>query len=54
MTTAEYLFLDTEWANHAQRELVSLALVSRDGNRRFYEPGAPRSLLLSVRWQHRF
>ena len=41
MTAAEYLFLDTEWANDAQRELVSLALVSRDGTRRFYAERDP-------------
>lgn len=41
MTTAEYLFLDTEWANDVQCELVSLALVSRDGTRRFYAERDP-------------
>ena len=30
------------------------SVIVNDGNGRFYEPGAPRSLLLSVRWQHRF
>ncbi|WDJ98482.1 3'-5' exoribonuclease [Xanthomonas campestris pv. incanae] len=30
------IFLDTEWADQAGRELVSLALVSEDGEHRFY------------------
>ena len=30
------------------------SVIVNDGNRRFYEPGAPRSLLLSLRWQHRY
>ncbi len=30
------------------------SVIVNDGNSRFYEPGAPRSLLLSVRWQHRY
>lgn len=30
------LFLDTEWADQAGHELVSLALVSEDGEHRFY------------------
>jgi iron complex outermembrane receptor protein len=30
------------------------SLIVNDGNGRFYEPGTPRSLLLSARWQHRF
>lgn len=47
------LFLDTEWANDASRELVSLALVSQDGAHRFYAerdplPGAPSSFVRSV------
>jgi hypothetical protein len=29
-------------------------VIVNDGNSRFYEPGAPRSLLVSARWQHRF
>lgn len=41
MTTAEYLLLDTEWANDAQRELVSLALVNLEGTRRFYAERDP-------------
>lgn len=47
------LFLDTEWANDASRELVSLALVSQDTAHRFYAerdplPGAPSSFVRSV------
>ena len=47
------LFLDTEWANDASRELVSLALVSQDGAHRFYAerdplPGAPSSFVRTV------
>ncbi|MBI5257600.1 MAG: TonB-dependent receptor [Burkholderiales bacterium] len=30
------------------------SVIVNDGNARFFEPGAPRSALLSVRWQHRF
>jgi iron complex outermembrane receptor protein len=30
------------------------SVIVNDGNSRFYEPGAPRSLLVSARWQHRF
>ena len=30
------------------------SVIVNDGNGRFFEPGAPRSLLLSARWQHRF
>lgn len=41
-----YLFLDTEWADAAGAELVSLALVSEDGRHHFYAecaelPAAP-------------
>ena len=48
-----HLFLDTEWANDASRELVSLALVSHDGAHRFYAerhplPGAPASFVREV------
>lgn len=47
------LFLDTEWANDASRELVSLALVSQDGIHRLYLerdplPGAPSSFVSEV------
>ena len=47
------LFLDTEWANDATRELVSLALVSQDGDHRFYAerdplPSAPASFVSEV------
>lgn len=47
------LFLDTEWANDACRELVSLALVNADGSRRFYAerdplPGAPSSFVRTI------
>ncbi|QND79615.1 3'-5' exoribonuclease [Pseudoxanthomonas mexicana] len=42
------LFLDSEWANDALRELVSLALISEDGEHVFYSerdplPGMPSS-----------
>ncbi|MBA3916801.1 MAG: 3'-5' exoribonuclease [Acidobacteriales bacterium] len=45
-----YLFLDTEWANDAARALVSLALISEDGQHRFYAernplPAAPSSFV---------
>lgn len=36
-----YLFLDTEWADSAGTELVSLALVSADGAHRFYAERDP-------------
>lgn len=36
-----YLFLDTEWADEIGAELVSLALVSDDGQRRFYAERDP-------------
>lgn len=36
-----YLFLDTEWADAAGAELVSLALVSEDGHHRFYAEPDP-------------
>lgn len=36
-----YLFLDTEWADLAGTELVSLALVSADGAHRFYAERDP-------------
>ncbi len=39
--------------NLFNRDHVGSVIVN-DGNGRFYEPGAPRSLLLSARWQHRF
>jgi hypothetical protein len=44
------LFLDSEWANDALRELVSLALVSEDGEHIFYAerdplPGTPSSFV---------
>ncbi|SDQ20167.1 protein of unknown function [Pseudoxanthomonas sp. CF385] len=44
------LFLDSEWANDALRELVSLALVSEDGEHVFYAerdplPGMPSSFV---------
>lgn len=38
------LFLDTEWANDAVRELVSLGLVSADGQHRFYAERDPLPL----------
>jgi len=42
-TTMEptYLFLDTEWADVIGSELVSLALVSADGQHRFYAERDP-------------
>lgn len=47
------LFLDTEWQNETARELVSLALVSQDGQHRFYAerdplPDAPSSFVREV------
>lgn len=53
MNAAEYLFLDTEWANDDQRELVSLALVSADGSQRFYAerdplPNSPSRFVVEV------
>ena len=39
--------------NVFNRDHVGSVIVN-DGNSRFYEPGAPRSLLLSLRWQHRY
>lgn len=30
------------------------SVIVNDGNSRFYEPGAPRNVLLSLRWQHRW
>ena len=36
-----YLFLDTEWADPEGRELVSLALVSQDGEAVFYAERDP-------------
>lgn len=38
---SELLFLDTEWATDAGRELVSLALVNADGSKRFYAERDP-------------
>ena len=35
-TTMTRLFLDTEWADAAATELVSIGLVTEDGQRRFY------------------
>ena len=39
--------------NLLDRDHVGSVIVN-DGNGRFFEPGAPRSLLLSARWQRRF
>ena len=39
--------------NLFDRQHVGSVIVN-DGNGRFFEPGTPRSLLLSARWQHRF
>lgn len=36
-----YLFLDTEWSDGEGRQLVSLALVSADGEHRFYAERDP-------------
>jgi len=49
----DLLFLDTEWATDATRELVSLALVNEDGSRRFYAerdplPGVASSFVRST------
>ena len=30
------------------------SVIVNDGNQRYFEPGAPRSLLLSLRWLHRW
>ena len=30
------------------------SVIVNDGNQRYFEPGAPRSALLSLRWQHRW
>jgi iron complex outermembrane receptor protein len=30
------------------------SVIVNDGNGRYFEPGAPRSLLVSARWQHRW
>jgi hypothetical protein len=38
---SDLLFLDTEWATDAMRELVSLALVSANGTKRFYAERDP-------------
>lgn len=38
---ATHLFLDTEWADLAGDELVSLALISGDGRLRFYAERGP-------------
>jgi len=39
--------------NLLDRPYVGSVIVN-DGNSRFFEPGSPRSGLLSVRWQHRW
>jgi len=39
--------------NLADRRYAGSVIVN-DANSRFFEPGAPRSLLLSMRWQHRW
>ena len=36
-----HLFLDTEWANDATRELASLAITNADGSLRFYAERDP-------------
>jgi len=48
-----YLFLDTEWADVAGVELVSIALISEDGRHRFYAecaqlPEAPTPFVADV------
>lgn len=45
---ADLLFLDTEWATDASRELVSLALVNADGSRRFYAERDPLPAVASA------
>lgn len=52
MTGPTYLFLDTKWADEAGTELVSLALVSEDGQRAFYAEREPLPLTATdfVRW----
>ena len=47
------LFLDCEWADEVSRQLVSLALISQDGQHSFYAerdplPGAPSAFVLEV------
>jgi len=39
--------------NVADRGYVGSVIVN-DGNGRFFETGAPRAFLLSLRWQHPF
>lgn len=41
MRASTHLFLDTEWADEAGSQLVSLALVSEDGKHRFYSEVDP-------------
>ena len=36
-----HLFLDTEWADEARRQLISMALISEDGQHRFYSEVDP-------------
>lgn len=49
---SELLFLDTEWATDAGRELVSLALVNADGCRRFYAERDPLPVVASSFVRH--
>lgn len=39
--------------NLLDRAYVGSVIVN-DGNQRFFEPGSPRSMLLAMRWQHRW
>ena len=50
---ADTLMLLTRLDNVFDRRHVGSVIVN-DGNSRFFETGAPRSLLLSARWQHRW
>ncbi len=48
-----HLFLDTEWANDATRELVSLSITNADGSLTFYAerdplPGVPSTFAAKV------
>lgn len=51
--SADHLLLQARLDNAAGRAHVGSVIVN-DGNARFFEPGAPRALQLSLRWQHAF
>jgi iron complex outermembrane receptor protein len=50
---ADALELMLRAENLFDRQYVGSVIVN-DGNGRFLEPGAPRSVLLSARWKHTF